>query len=67
MERTYEYILIVSILLLTAFAIWEAKFAQDLIPPFDIWSIPSYSVMILMAFFTFMGVGTGITVRNQEI
>jgi len=58
------------VLHLAAFAIWEAKFAKNPILPFDIWTTPSFSVMILAALFTFMGVGIVIwyiTLWNQQI
>ncbi|KAK2015088.1 MFS general substrate transporter [Colletotrichum eremochloae] len=56
--RPYEYaLLIVSILHLAAFAVWESKFAKDPILPFEIWKAPSFTWMIVSAFFTFMAVG----------
>ncbi|KAH7324920.1 major facilitator superfamily domain-containing protein [Stachybotrys elegans] len=57
-DEPYEYVLlIVSILHLAAFAVWESRFAKDPILPFDIWKAPSFSWMIVSAFFTFMAVG----------
>ncbi|KAK2021798.1 MFS general substrate transporter [Colletotrichum zoysiae] len=57
-DEPYEYaLLIVSILHIAAFAVWEAKFAKDPILPFDIWKAPSFGWMTVSAFFTCMAVG----------
>ncbi|PON22086.1 hypothetical protein TGAM01_v208960 [Trichoderma gamsii] len=70
-EEPYEYaLLIVSILHFVAFAIWEWKFATVPILPFDIWSAPSFSVMIVSSFLSFMSVGIVIwymSVWNLEV
>jgi hypothetical protein len=60
-DTPYEYILlIVSVLHFVAFAVWEAKFTANPILPLDIWSAPSFSMMILASFFAFMSVGISI-------
>ena len=54
----YEYILLViSILHFAGFTLWEAKFARSPILPFDIWKSPSFGPLMLVLFFTFMGLG----------
>ncbi|PVI06245.1 MFS general substrate transporter [Periconia macrospinosa] len=56
--ETYEYVLlIVAILHFIAFFVWESRVAADPILPLDIWTAPSFGLMILSAFFTFMSVG----------
>lgn len=70
-EEPYEYaLLIVSIVHFVAFAVWESKFAQEPILPLNIWSAPSFSMMTLSAFFSFMSVGIVIwyiSVWNLEV
>jgi MFS family permease len=70
-EEPYEYaLLIVSILHFVAFVIWEWRFAKTPILPFDIWSAPSFGIMILSSFLSFMSVGTVIwymSVWNLEV
>jgi MFS family permease len=57
-EEPYEYtLLIVSLLHFLAFVVWESKFTAEPILPLDIWSKPSFSIMILSAFLSFMSVG----------
>lgn len=57
-EEPYEYtLLIVSILHFVAFAIWESKFTKNPILPLNIWSAPSFSIMIISSFSAFMSVG----------
>ncbi|KAF2122650.1 major facilitator superfamily domain-containing protein [Lophiotrema nucula] len=56
----YEYILlIVSLLHFVAFILWS-KHTKHPILPLDIWTAPSFGMMILSAFFTFMAVGIAI-------
>ena len=50
-------ILIISILLLAAFAFWEAKVATEPILPFNIWKAPSFGALMLATFFAFMSLG----------
>jgi MFS family permease len=65
-DTPYEYaLLIVSILLLVLFMVWEWKFASEPILPLNIWTAPSFGVMILSAFLTFMGVGITIWYISQ--
>ncbi|KAH8820244.1 major facilitator superfamily domain-containing protein [Xylogone sp. PMI_703] len=70
-KEPYEYILlIISFLHFGLFILWEGRFAKQPILPLDIWSAPSFGMMILSAFFTFMAVGMVIwyiTVWNLQI
>ncbi|KFY92969.1 hypothetical protein V498_04639 [Pseudogymnoascus sp. VKM F-4517 (FW-2822)] len=70
-KEPYEYaILTVSILHFVAFAIWESKFTKEPILPLDIWSAPSFGVMILSSFSAFMSVGIAIwyiSIWNLEV
>ncbi|KAH6999344.1 major facilitator superfamily domain-containing protein [Ilyonectria destructans] len=50
-------LLIVSILHFIAFAVWESKFASRPIMPMSIWTSPSFSMMVLSAFVSFMAFG----------
>lgn len=57
-KEPYEYaLLIVSLLHFLAFVVWESKFIAEPILPLNIWSKPSFSIMILSAFSSFMSVG----------
>ncbi|TCD69648.1 hypothetical protein EIP91_006876 [Steccherinum ochraceum] len=57
-QNPYEYVLlIVSILHGIAFCIWEAKFADEPIVPFDIWTRPSFGPLLLVVFLSLMGFG----------
>lgn len=57
-DEPYEYVLlIVAFLHFLLFAIWESKFTKEPILPLNIWSSPSFSMMILTAFLSFMSVG----------
>jgi hypothetical protein len=57
-QEPYEYaLLIVSMLHFVAFAIWESKFTKDPILPLDLWSAPSFTIMIISSFSAFMSVG----------
>ncbi|KIW70364.1 hypothetical protein PV04_02639 [Phialophora macrospora] len=70
-DMPYEYILlIVSVLHIVAFLIWEAKYAKEPILPFGIWKAPSFLPMITATFFTFMAVGIHVwyvTVWNSKV
>ncbi|OBT77547.1 hypothetical protein VF21_04575 [Pseudogymnoascus sp. 05NY08] len=70
-KEPYEYtLLIVSILHFVAFAIWESKFTKDPILPLDLWSAPSFGIMIMSSFSAFMSVGIVIwyiSIWNLEI
>ncbi|KIV81360.1 hypothetical protein PV11_03551 [Exophiala sideris] len=60
-DEPYEYtLLIVSVLHLAAFIVWERNIAKVPILPFDIWTAPSFAPMIVAAFITFMAVGVVI-------
>ncbi|KAF2158714.1 hypothetical protein M409DRAFT_71505 [Zasmidium cellare ATCC 36951] len=72
----YIYILlIVSLLHLAAFLLWEAKFAPSPILPFSIWKAPSFKLMLLIVFFSFMSMGIflwyfsliGLNIRHYSI
>lgn len=49
-------LLIVSILCFAAFSYWEMKVAQDPILPFNIWTAPSFGILLLVIFFSFMSI-----------
>ncbi|KFX88787.1 hypothetical protein V490_07397 [Pseudogymnoascus sp. VKM F-3557] len=70
-KEPYEYaLLIVATLHLVAFAIWESKFTKNPILPLDIWSVPSFGIMILSSFSAFMSVGIVIwyiSIWNLEV
>jgi len=70
-DEPYEYaLLIVSVLHLAGFIIWERNIAKVPILPFDIWTAPSFAPMIAAAFITFMAVGVVIwyiTIWEYEI
>lgn len=54
----YVYaLLIVSVLHFVAFAVWESKYAAQPIMPMNIWTSPSFSMMIVSSFISFMGFG----------
>ncbi|KAL7949386.1 MFS general substrate transporter [Trichoderma barbatum] len=54
----YVYVLLIlSVLHMALFFIWEAKFAKHPILPFSVWSAPSFKPMLFSAFFTFMSTG----------
>ncbi|KAK4500417.1 hypothetical protein PRZ48_008606 [Zasmidium cellare] len=74
--EAYIYILlIVSVLHLAAFMLWEAKFASSPILPFSIWQAPSFKLMLLVVFFSFMSLGIflwyfsliGLNIRQYSI
>ncbi|ETI19980.1 hypothetical protein G647_08995 [Cladophialophora carrionii CBS 160.54] len=70
-DEPYEYVLLImSVLHIVGFLIWEAKFAKHPILPFDIWKAPSFLAMIIATFFTFMAVGVHVwytTLWNSNI
>ncbi|KAK5713355.1 hypothetical protein LTR17_017600 [Elasticomyces elasticus] len=70
-EEPYEYALLaLSVLHLLAFAIWEWKFAKEPILPLDIWTVPSFGMMVVSSFFSFMASGIVIwymSVWNLEV
>ncbi|KAH8820553.1 major facilitator superfamily domain-containing protein [Xylogone sp. PMI_703] len=70
-EQPYVYaLLIVSILHLALFLVWEGRFAKEPILPLGIWTSPSFAPMVFSAFLSFMGVGIflyDVQVWNIEI
>lgn len=70
-DTPYEYILlIISVFHFASFIVWEWKFAKDPILPLDIWTSPSFGIVVVVTFFTFMTVGIlvwYITLWNQQI
>lgn len=75
-QEPYIYaLLIVSILHLGMFALWEAKFAKSPILPFDIWKSSSFGILIVLIFCSFMSLGIflwyyalfGANIRHQSI
>lgn len=57
-QEPYEYALLVAAVVhLTAFILWEARYAADPILPLDIWTAKSISPMLLASFISFMAVG----------
>lgn len=54
----YEIVLIlISVALLVAFAIWEGKFAKTAILPLDIWKAPSFLALVVATLLCFMSFG----------
>jgi MFS family permease len=70
-KEPYEYsILIVSILHLVAFILWEWKVAKEPILPLTIWTAPSFGLVVLVSFLSIMAVGVlvwYITLYNQVL
>lgn len=70
-DQPYVYsILLVSLLHLVAFFFLEVKVVDQPIMPMGIWSSPSFSMMILSAFISFMSFGMllwYVTVWNLEV
>ncbi|KAH7267961.1 major facilitator superfamily domain-containing protein [Fusarium solani] len=70
-DHPYVYsILLVSLLHLVVFGILEVKVADQPIIPMSIWSSPSFSMMIVSAFISFMSFGMllwYVTVWNLEV
>ena len=50
-------LLIVSIIHFLGFAYWEIKVAEEPILPFNIWKAPSFGILMLVTFFSFMSLG----------
>ncbi|KAL1882513.1 hypothetical protein Plec18167_002929 [Paecilomyces lecythidis] len=50
-------LLVVSVVLLAAFVIWQSKFAQTPIMPLDIWTAPSFAALTLVVLLSFMSNG----------
>ncbi|KAF1984310.1 MFS general substrate transporter [Aulographum hederae CBS 113979] len=69
-DEPYEYILLmISLLHFAAFVLWEYKTTSEPILPLSIWTAPSFAMMIISAFLTFMSVGIiiwYITLYNFE-
>ncbi|KAF6800969.1 efflux pump antibiotic resistance protein [Colletotrichum sojae] len=54
----YVYaLLVVSLIHFVAFAVWESKYAAQPIMPTNIWTSPSFSMMIVSSFISFMSFG----------
>ncbi|CAH0022527.1 unnamed protein product [Clonostachys rhizophaga] len=76
-DEPYEYVLlIVSLVHLAAFVLWEKNGAIDHILPFDFWTAPSFlSLMITVSLLSFMAFGVPLwyinvwllTVRNWTV
>jgi hypothetical protein len=70
-KEPYEYaILIVAILHFVAFVLWEWKVAKEPILPLNIWTAPSFGLVILVSFLSIMAVGIliwYITLYNQVL
>ncbi|KAF2010261.1 hypothetical protein BU24DRAFT_467726 [Aaosphaeria arxii CBS 175.79] len=57
-DEPYEYLLlIVAVLHLVGFVLWEKYAAKDPILPFDIWEAPSFPALILVSLMAFMSFG----------
>lgn len=57
-QTPYEYILLLAATLhFACFLVWEARFASAPILPFDIWTAPSFGILIVAAFLCFMSFG----------
>ncbi|KAF4838916.1 putative MFS-type transporter [Colletotrichum tropicale] len=52
--------LIVSLLLFTAFMVWESKFAKDPIMPLTVFAAPTFTALIFVALLTYMSVGISL-------
>ncbi|KAI1149678.1 MFS general substrate transporter [Nemania diffusa] len=50
-------LLIVSVLHIVVFGVWESKFAKEPILPFNIWKVPSFGRLILTVALSFMSLG----------
>ena len=46
-----------SVIHFAGFSYWEAKVAKEPILPFNIWKAPSFGILMLTIFFSFMGLG----------
>ena len=49
-------LLIISILCILAFSYWEMRVAKEPILPFNIWTAPSFGILLLVIFFSFMSI-----------
>ena len=57
-NNPYEIVLlVVSVIHFFAFAYWESSFAKEPILPFKIWKAPSFGILMLTIFFSFMSLG----------
>ncbi|KAI0198163.1 MFS general substrate transporter [Astrocystis sublimbata] len=57
-NAAYEIVLlIISVLHIAAFCVWEIKFAKEPIFPFDIWKMPSFGRLMITVAFSFMSLG----------
>ena len=57
-DNPYEItLLIVSLIHFAAFAYWEIKVAKEPILPFNIWKAPSFGILMIAIFFSFMSLG----------
>ncbi|RDW65979.1 hypothetical protein BP6252_09614 [Coleophoma cylindrospora] len=55
----YEVVfLLLSIILLCSFCIWEGKYASKPIMPLDIWNAPSFFPLVFVVLFSFMSFAT---------
>ncbi|GAD97553.1 efflux pump antibiotic resistance protein, putative [Paecilomyces variotii No. 5] len=50
-------LLVVSMVLIAAFVIWQSKFAETPIMPLDIWMAPSFAALTLVVLLSFMSNG----------
>ncbi|KAK7416683.1 hypothetical protein QQX98_005009 [Neonectria punicea] len=75
-DEPYEYaLLIVAVLHLVLFVLWEKYWAKKPILPFDIWTAPSFPALILVSLLSFMVFGVLIwyvtvwllTIRNWSL
>ncbi|KAF7954784.1 uncharacterized protein EAE97_000043 [Botrytis byssoidea] len=57
-DSPYEIaLLVVSIVHFAGFVYWEIKVAKEPILPFNIWKAPSFGILMLAVFFSFMSLG----------
>lgn len=57
-DNPYEItLLILSSIFLAGFAYWETKVAKEPILPFNIWKTPSFGILMIAIFFSFMSLG----------
>ncbi|KAF4913635.1 putative MFS-type transporter [Colletotrichum fructicola] len=52
--------IIVSLLLFTAFMVWESKFAKEPIMPLTVFAAPTFTALIFVALLTYMSVGISL-------
>jgi len=53
-------LLILSIVLLGTFTLWEWRFPKNAIMPLEIWKAPSFVPLVLVVLFSFMSFGTSL-------